>query len=150
MAPTPVLTPADRALLAEARRAILATIAPDRMPRQVPICFAVHPTADVLYSALDEKPKRSTDPHDLARVRDLATDPRVSILVDRWDEDWSRLAWVRCHGRITLLEPGAPDGEHARAVAGLRERYRIYQRHDLESRPILRINLERVIRWGDV
>jgi PPOX class probable F420-dependent enzyme len=148
MAPKLLLTPTDRALLADARRATLATIAPDGMPRLVPICFAVHATDAALYSALDEKPKRTADPHALARVRDVAADPRVSILVDRWDEDWTRLAWLRCLGLATLLEPGAADDEHRRAIEALRDRYPAYRRHDLESRPVLRIAIERIVRWA--
>lgn len=144
------LAPAARAMLDEARRATLATVAPDGMPRLVPICFAVHPTAAVLYSAIDNKPKRSADAHGLARVRDIAVDPRVSILVDRWDEDWSRLAWLRCQGRATLLEPGADaDLERRDAIAALRDRYPAYADHDLEASPIIRIAIARTSAWGD-
>lgn len=144
------LTSAARALLHEARRATLATVAPDGMPRLVPICFAVHPTDAVLYSAIDDKPKRSADAQRLARVRDILADPRVSVLVDRWDEDWSRLAWLRCQGRATLLEPGV-DAELERrdAIAALRDRYPAYTDHVLEGSPIIRIAIERTSAWGD-
>ena len=57
------------------------------------------PTRPILYTPLDDKPKRTDDPLTLARVRDIAADPRVSILADRWDEDWTRLAWLRAEGR---------------------------------------------------
>jgi PPOX class probable F420-dependent enzyme len=145
------LTSAARALLHEARRATLATVGPDGMPRLVPICFAVHPTDAVLYSAIDDKPKRSEDAQRLARVRDIVADPRVSVLVDRWDEDWVRLAWLRCQGRATLLEPGADaDLERRDAIAALRERYPAYADHDLEASPIIRIAIARTIAWGDV
>ena len=56
------------------------------------------PSAPVLYTPIDDKPKRSDDPMALARVRDILADPRVTVLVDRWDEDWTRLAWLRCDG----------------------------------------------------
>ena len=73
----------------------------------------------------------------LARVRDIAADPRVTILVDRWDEDWTRLAWLRAEGRATLLDPGA-DTEHAAVVAALRAKYPQYattdSRRDRSSR----------------
>ena len=92
---------------------MLATIAPDGRPRLVPICFVLDPVRPVLYTPLDEKPKRSrTSP--LARVRDILADPRVTVLVDRWDEDWEQLAWVRCHGHATLLEPARRGGTRAR------------------------------------
>ena len=97
MNPGRVVTPAARAFLAGARRAILATVAPDGRPRLVPVCFALAPDDDargrpILYTPLDEKPKRVGDPHQLARVRDLLVRPDVTLLVDHWDEDWQHLA----------------------------------------------------------
>ena len=143
--------PGERHLLAEARRATLATTAADGSPRLVPICFAIHASAAILYSPLDDKPKRVADPHDLARVRDIAADPRVTVLVDRWDESWAHLAWIRCQGRASLLEPhGDQAVEHGLAVHGLRERYDQYAGHDLASRPMLRIEVSRVSSWGDL
>jgi PPOX class probable F420-dependent enzyme len=151
MVPKLFLHSAERALLGEARRATLATIAPDGMPRLVPICFALHPSNAILYSPLDEKPKRVSDPLRLARVRDIVVDPRVSVLVDRWDENWTRLAWLRCEGRATVLQHGAADaGERRWAIGALRDRYQAYSRHDLESRPIVRIEIERTTSWGDL
>jgi PPOX class probable F420-dependent enzyme len=141
----------ERALLAEARRATLATVAPDGMPRLVPICYAVHPTLAILHVAIDDKPKRSSDPRRLARVRDIVRDPRVSVLVDRWDETWSRLAWLRCEGRASLLEPGGDDAaERAAAIAALRQRYPPYAGHDLEAALLLRIEILRTRSWGDL
>jgi PPOX class probable F420-dependent enzyme len=147
------LDPTARRLLVEARRATLATIRPDGSPRLVPICYALHPTVAVLYSPLDEKPKRTDDPHKLARVRDIARDPRVAVLVDRWDEVWAGLAWLRCDGVATLLEPGGEaegeaEGERVSAIEALRRRYDQYADHDLESRPILRIAIARTTAWG--
>ena len=103
----PLLSADQRAFLESARRAVLATIAPDGQPRLVPICFVVDDAEPTLYTPIDDKPKRDDDPLALARVRDIAADPRVTILVDRWDEDWTRLAWLRAEGRATLLEPDA-------------------------------------------
>lgn len=141
---------AERTFLGEARRAVLATIAPDGRPRLVPVCFVLHAELPVFYTALDEKPKSVDEPRSLARVRDLQADPRVSVLVDHWDEDWARLAWLRCHGTASLLEPGraADRAEHASATAALRTRYRQYAAHDLETRPIIRIAIERALGWG--
>ena len=105
-------------------------------------------TSPVLYTPLDEKPKRTDDPHALARVRDIEARPEVAVLVDRWDEDWTRLAWVRCLGRAAHLDPGRPG--HADAVAALRAKYPQYASHRLEGRPIIRIAIERVTSWGEV
>ncbi len=78
----PNLRPEEPAFLRSIRRAVLATIAPNGRPRQVPICFAVVEIGDraLIYPALDEKPKRGTDPHGLARVQDLIVRPGVSPL----------------------------------------------------------------------
>jgi PPOX class probable F420-dependent enzyme len=142
----PVLTLAQRAFLGTARRAVLASIAPDGRPRLVPICFVLDARAPTLDTPIDDKPKRTDDPLALARIRDIAADPRVSVLADRWDEDWDRLAWVRCAGRAVVLEPATD--EHAVAVAALRTKYRQYETHRLETRPLIRITLEDVTGWG--
>jgi len=149
MSTDPVLTPSQRDFLASARRAVLATIAPGGRPRLVPICFVLEGDPPILYSPLDEKPKRVGDPRELARVRDVLRDPRVTVLIDRWDEDWTRLGWLRCHGTSSLLGPvGVPAGEHARAVEALRQKYPQYETHDLAGRPIIRIVLERATSWA--
>jgi PPOX class probable F420-dependent enzyme len=149
MRPDPVLTASQRDFLASARRAVLATIAPDGQPRLVPICLVLDPNRPVLYSPLDEKPKVVREPHDLARVRDLRRDPRVTVLVDQWNEDWQELAWLRGHGTATLLEPDGQDmGEHRAAVGALGSKYPQYATHDLAGRPVIRIVLERVTSWA--
>ena len=152
MTPTdPVLTPTQRARLAAARSATLATIASDGGARLVPICFVLDPDRTVLYSPIDEKPKDVADPRRLARIRDLRHDPRVTLLVNGWDEDWSRLWWLRGEGTATLLEPDPGrngPAEHHAAVDALRAKYRQYATHDLPGRPIIRIELGRVTGWA--
>jgi PPOX class probable F420-dependent enzyme len=142
----PILGTADRALLVEARRAALATIDPTGRPRLVPICFVVADDAAVLYSPIDDKPKRTHELLELARIRDIAADPRVSILVDRWDEEWSDLAWLRVTGTAQLLPVNDP--HHAPAVHALRTKYPQYLEHRIETRPLIAIALERVTRWS--
>ena len=144
--PDPVLSAEQRPFLAAARRAVLVTIAADGRPRPVPICFVLDSDLPILWTPIDDKPKRSDDPSALARVRDIAADPRVTILVDRWDDDWTRLAWLRCEGRAVLVGPEAAD--HAGVVAGLRARYPQYRDHGLETRPLIRVDIERVTDWG--
>ncbi len=117
----------------------------------MPIAYAFDATPErlTLYTALDEKPKSVSDPHALARVRDIGTRPRVAILVDRWDEDWSRLTWVRLEGTAVLLEASDESAdEHSRAVGLLRARYPQYATHDLETRPVIRISIDRVSGWS--
>jgi PPOX class probable F420-dependent enzyme len=146
------LTEAQREMLERSRHAVLGTTAADGRPRLVPMVFAVAAADDgvtLLYSALDEKPKTVSDPHQLARVRDIVERPAVSVLVDRWDEDWSRLGWLRLDGRAMLLEPGGDDtDEHAAAVQLLRDRYAQYATHKLEERPVLRIEVDRIVDWS--
>jgi PPOX class probable F420-dependent enzyme len=142
----PILDEATRTFIAVARRAVLATIDPAGRPRLVPICVVLEPDAAILWTPLDEKPKSTRDPMALARVRDIARRPDVSVLVDRWDEDWSRLAWVRIHGDAVLIGPGEPG--HAMAVAALRARYPQYATHGLERRPMIRIDITAVTSWG--
>lgn len=146
------LTRANRALLVTERRATLTTIAPDGHPRSVPCCFAIGVEDDgmVIDTPIDAKPKASSDPMRLSRVRDIRRDPRVTLLVDRWDEDWSRLAWVRVEGSARLLLPWAPpDAEaHALAVRALRVRYPQYLDQRLETLPVIRIVPHRVTGWS--
>ena len=147
----PVLTIAQRAFIDSARRAVLATIGRAGRPRLVPICFSLDPERPVLYSPVDEKPKLSEDPLALARVRDIEDDPRVTILVDHWDEDWVRLGWLRAEGTAEIVMPRSPGADgpaHAAAVAALRDRYRQYDGHHLEERPLIRIIIEHVTEWG--
>lgn len=148
MPPGLVLSIAQRAFLKSARRAVLATIAPDGHARLVPICFVLAGDRRTLYTPIDDKPKRDDDPLALARVRDIQRDPRVTVLVDRWDEDWTRLAWLRGEGRATLVHPEDATEEHASAVAALRAKYPQYATHRLEERPLIRITFERVVGWG--
>lgn len=149
-----VLTDEQRSFLADARSATLATMSTDGRPRLVPICFVVGAAMDrigrpLIYSPLDEKPKRDADPKRLARVRDLLILPEATLLVDRWDEDWSRLAWLRAYGSAELLEPQPHEREqHTSAIAALREKYPQYRDQSLEERPIIRIALERIVAWS--
>jgi PPOX class probable F420-dependent enzyme len=156
---TEVLTGPERAFLLGARRILLCTIADDGTPRPVPACFALRDSAagaPLLYCPLDEKPKRVADPHLLARVRDIAARPSVTLLADVWDEDWDRLAWLRLHGTAAILEPQvhgeaaiiADWTEHEAAVSALRLRYPQYRSHDLLSRPMIRVSITRAVSWG--
>jgi PPOX class probable F420-dependent enzyme len=146
------LTAAESGLLDEARTAVLATIDSAGRPRLVPICFVVGlggGSAPTIYSPIDDKPKTSPDPHGLARVRDIAARPEASLLVQRWDEDWTRLAWLRLHGTAELVEPDdqASVAERVGVIAALRVKYPQYADHDLEGRPLIRIRVTDATSW---
>jgi PPOX class probable F420-dependent enzyme len=139
------LTGEHAAFIAEARTASLGTIAQDGRPRLVPICFVVE--REALFTPIDEKPKQGPDPRQLARIRDVERRADVTVLIDRWDEDWERLAWLRIDGRASFAEDPA---ERASAIAALRAKYPQYAGHDLESRPLILIAIQRVRSWGDL
>jgi PPOX class probable F420-dependent enzyme len=103
-------SPAMRALVAEARVAHLATTDVGGGPHLVPFCFALE--GEVLYSAVDQKPKRSRR---LKRLENIRRHPEVTVLVDHYEEDWSRLWWVRLRGDARVVEEGA-EREHALAL----------------------------------
>ena len=123
----------------------MATVDAEGAPLVLPVCFAV--SAGRLFVALDEKPKRR-DPLDLERVRNLRANPRVAIVADRWDEDWSRLAWVHLSGTARVILPDEEPDTHAKAVMLLRDKYPPYRTMALESRPLIVIAIERVKTWG--
>lgn len=149
----PILSRDALQFLAGSRRATLATIDDLGRPRLVPICFVVSEDrateAPVVHTPLDEKPKAVDDPWRLARVHDISLRPAVSLLVDRWSEDWTELAWLRVHGDAVLLEPGDPfaGDEREAAIEALRDKYPQYATHDLESRPLIRIVLASATSW---
>jgi PPOX class probable F420-dependent enzyme len=139
--------------IADARRGVLVTTGSDGLPRPVPFCYVVSSEPGeqmVLHSAIDDKPKSVSDPLALARVRDIQHRPDVAVLVDRWDEDWSRLGWVRLIGRAAVLLPTdhATAEERAAAAERLRAKYPQYASRALESRPMLRIVVTRAVSWG--
>jgi PPOX class probable F420-dependent enzyme len=135
---------ADRDLVAGSRVARLATVDPEGQPHVVPVCYATDGRA--YYSALDAKPKR-TAPARLKRVRNLVANPRVALLVDHYEEDWSRLRFVLVQGRAELLGEG-PESEAARAL--LEAKYPQYRAMGLRrlGGPVIRITPERVVGWS--
>jgi len=124
--------------LAAARVARLATTDPDGRPHLVPIVFALD--GETLYSAVDRKPKRSLR---LRRIENARTRPDVTILVDHYDEDWSRLWWIRLRGRARVLDEG-PEREHALAL--LAEKYLQY-RDEPPDGPVLAVDVSEVREW---
>jgi PPOX class probable F420-dependent enzyme len=100
----------------------------------------------LVLSPVDEKPKRVADPLALARVRDVLARPDVTLLVDRWAEDWRRLGWLRIEGVATVVPAGDP--RHGTALTALRRKYPQYVEQRLEGRPLLGIAIERTTSWG--
>ncbi|WIG58169.1 MAG: PPOX class F420-dependent oxidoreductase [Ktedonobacterales bacterium] len=137
------LTPAERAFVERQRVARLATADAAGQPHAVPVCFAYD--GQRFYTPLDEKPKRGGW-QGLQRIRNIQARPEASLLVDVYDDDWSRLGYVLARGPARLLPPES-DG-HATALRLLRDRYPQYRTMDLESRPVIALTPERVTSWG--
>ena len=136
-----VPTDEQRRFLNASRHAHLATADGAGVPHLVPVCFCV--LDESVYITIDEKPKRSAQP--LKRIRNILANPAVALTVDRWHEDWSRLAWVMVRGMSEILENGA---EHDTAQAALRERYLQYRTMDLAPLPVIAIRISSVLSWG--
>ena len=139
-----MLSERQRRFLDTRRVAHLATADARGVPHVVPVCFAI--ADDTLFITIDEKPKRRTDAP-LKRLRNVAENPAVAVVADRYDEDWTRLGWIMLRGRAEILSGGA---EHARAQARLRARYEQLSAMDIEGLPVIAVRLERVSSWGDL
>ena len=138
------LTAAQAAFVVAQRVGRLATADAQGNPHVVPVCFAV--SGGALYVTIDEKPKRaSTRP--LKRLRNLMENPSAAFVVDRYDEDWTRLAWVMLRGPTEILSDGV---EHDRAQTLLRERYPQYRAMQLKELPVIALRIERVTGWGNL
>jgi PPOX class probable F420-dependent enzyme len=136
---------AEARLFLEAHRVgHLATAGADGAPHVIPVCYALDDVA--LYFVADEKPKRRPA-RELVRLRNLRANPRAAVVVDDWDEDWSRLAWVLVRGPAAVVTDSRA---HAAALRLLRARYSQYRQmplDDPERNPIVRIDPERVVTW---
>lgn len=138
----------ERDFVRRARVGHLATVDSRNRPTIVPFCFAMIGTDEpAVVSVLDEKPKRVADA-DLARVRNIERNPDVAFIVDHYDEDWSRLAFVHVRGRASLLAPGVEG--HAAAIIALRRKYPQYRSMAIEQRPVILIGNLLATSWrGD-
>lgn len=128
----------ERDLLAAARVARLGLLDHDGAPRVLPVTFAI--AGGLVWTAIDHKRKRAgTEP---ARLRYLRERPRVALTADRYDDDWSRLAWVQALGAAGVREAA---GEPA-AVAALVAKYEPYAARP-PAGPLIAIAVERVVSW---
>ena len=128
--------------LRKSRLAHLATSTSDGVPHVVPVCYACD--GKVFYSCIDEKPKRST-PDNLRRVLNISHNPRISLVVDLYSEDWRKLHYVIVNGTAKIMRKGS---EHSRAVSLLRKKYPQYLSMRIEHRPIVKIKPVRIIAWS--
>ena len=127
------MTSREKLFVRSARIAHLATADDKGRPHVIPICFAFD--GNEIYSPIDEKPKK-TSPLLLKRVRNIRANPDVAVVIDRYDENWKKLAYVLITGRAKLLPRGA---RHKRALRLLRKKYPQYRKMRLEERPMIQI-----------
>ncbi|GGM73099.1 PPOX class F420-dependent oxidoreductase [Thermopolyspora flexuosa] len=133
-----------RARFSGSRVAHLATADAMGRPHLVPCTFAV--AGDLIYTAVDHKPK--TTRH-LRRLRNIRENPQVSLLADHYEEDWDRLWWVRADGRARILDDEAgEDADQVRraALALLARRYEQYRDRPPEG-PVIEIAVARWSGW---
>lgn len=130
-----------RTRLAAAPVVRLATADAEGRPHLVVATFALEPAGDRLYTAVDAKPKTTRD---LRRLRNIRANPRVAVLADHYDDDWTRLWWVRADATAEVVDDPAAN---ARPIALLRERYPQYRANPPEG-PVVVITVERWSGWA--
>jgi PPOX class probable F420-dependent enzyme len=140
----PEVSKAIKAKLSKASVARLATLDSENKPHIVPVCFAYD--GRVFYSAVDRKPKRVA-PERLARLQNIRARPHVTLLIDEYDEDWTKLWYILIRGKCDLL---SLDEERKRALDLLRKKYPQYASRELlpEDAQVIRIAPERIVSWG--
>ena len=136
------MTPEQRAFIASHRIARMATADQKGTPHVVPVCYAFDGTS--VYTALDRKPKRLPGRR-LRRVRNIQSNPSVSLIVDDYSEDWSTLRYVLVHGAAEVLETG---NERDRAEGLLREKYPQYVGLLDAGSSVIKIVPDRVTSWS--
>ena len=127
-------------LLGDGRVGHLATASATAEPHVIPVCFAL--VAAALYVAIDEKPKSGRR---LLRLRNIEATGQAAFVVDHYDEDWTRLAWILARGPARIVTPVDP--AHTPALAALRAKYRQYQAMDLDDAEIIELRPDRWSVW---
>ena len=129
-------------LIRSARIAHLATADTDGQPHVIPICFVFD--GKYFYSPIDEKPKR-TAPQRLKRVKNIRENTQVSLVIDRYHEDWRKLGYILVIGKARVLLSGV---KHRKAVNLLRRKYPQYRFMAIDQRPLIVIRPTRMTSWG--
>ena len=116
----------------------LATVSKEGRPHIVTIVFVID--EETLYFAVDAKPKKTTD---LQRLKNIAANPSVTVLADHYEDDWTKLWWVRVDGTARAITDSA---EAERAIDLLAEKYEQHKR-ERPTGPVVAIHLDRVTGW---
>ena len=137
------MTGSEVSFIQAQRVARLATADTEGNPHVIPVCYAFD--GERFYTPLDEKPKRVSESK-LRRVRNIETRPQVELVIDQYDDDWSRLGYALIQGRAELLQP--EHALHGRALLLLRERYAQYRTMALEKYAVIAITPGHIVSWG--
>jgi PPOX class probable F420-dependent enzyme len=127
-----------------ARIAHLATADKNGCPHVIPICFVFD--GSYFYTPIDEKPKR-TAPQRLKRVKNIQENAQVALVLDHYEEDWGKLAYVLVMGKARMLLRGA---KHRKGVRLLRGKYPQYRTMRIDQRPLIVIRPTRITSWGAI
>jgi PPOX class probable F420-dependent enzyme len=138
------LSPGERGFVARQRIAHLATADRRAIPHVGPVCFVI--SARTLYITIDEKPKRRSTAA-LKRLRNIAENPAVAVVIDRYDEDWTLLGWVMLRGQAEVLTEGT---EHDDAQALLRSRYSQLRTMRISQLPVIAVRIKQTTSWGNL
>lgn len=122
----------------------LATADASGAPHVIPVCYAFN--GRIIYSVLDRKPKNVALGR-LRRIRNILDNPRVSLVVDHYEDDWQSLGYLLITGHAELLVDGS---ERVEAVKLLREKYHQYRSMDVDENPVIKLTPDRIIGWGKV
>ncbi|MGH7909798.1 MAG: TIGR03668 family PPOX class F420-dependent oxidoreductase [Thermodesulfobacteriota bacterium] len=142
-----MLKPTDKEIefIKSHRVARMATVDGLGRPLVVPICYYFD--GRFIYTPIDKKPKRAS-PRELKRVRNIIENPNVSLVIDEYYEDWTKLYYVIINGRAEIIESGE---EYQNSLRLLSEKYHQYRDMKLSglNLPVIKIILERIISWGN-
>ena len=125
--------------LKEARSATLGTVGPEGRPHLVPIVFAYRERR--LYTAVDRKPKSTRR---LRRLRNIAANPSVSVLVDHYEDDWTLLWWIRIDGTARIIDAGSGFRE---GISLLTDKYRQYADRPPPG-PVIEVRVGTIRAWS--
>lgn len=137
-----MLTEKQQQFLEEMRVARFATSGVDSQPHVIPICYAL--VEDTVFFTIDEKPKKQAVAP-LKRLQNLIDNPKAALVVDHYEEDWTRLGWVMLQGRADILREGP---EHHLAQSRLRERYPQLKTMCIGTLPVVALRIAHIASWG--
>lgn len=136
----------QRELLESGRIARMATVDECGKPHAVPICYSYD--SGLIYTPIDKKPK-SVTVNNLGRIKNIRSNPYVSIVIDKYYEDWDRLYYLKVSGLASIIQEGE---EYRSSLMGLCDKYSQYRDMNLLylGLPVIRVVPLQIVSWGDV